>query len=408
LPIMGTIRPQLFAQIGMALTLLALSELPRHKHPLFWLPIVFALWVNFHASMLMGLVALGVVTAGLGYAIWEKQKNIQDVLQDTVIRRHLIAIVLAMIGGSLSPFGPAIYWKVGTFSRSTMLASISEWQAMTPASLTGALLISSAIVAFFVFRQQTKPLPWGEVALLGLFGLATVTAIRMLVWWAMVWPWVVIPVLAEWLSAAFASEEPVEADEPTSMRTLVGLAVVFTTILFAPPTHSLLHGRNRGNAATNSVDTPVYVTDEIVRRDLHGTFFAPMDWADFMIWQTKGAMQPLAFSHVHLASKETWEAYREIYIGDEAWLRAAREQKVQYVIAARDRNRDLLKKISAAEGTGNARVVYQDTKCVVAEVLPEKKKAPAKTEEKKPMEPTDPASETKPVDEPETKPQTAE
>jgi hypothetical protein len=387
LPIMGTIRPQLFAQVGMALTLLALSELPKYKHPLYWLPVVFALWVNLHASMLMGLVTLGVVTAGLGYAIWEKQKNWSAVLQDEVVRRHLLAIVVAMIGGSLSPIGPAIYWKVGTFSRSTMLASISEWQGMTPASLTGALLISSAIIAFIAFRQWTKPLPWGEVALLGLFGLATLTAIRMLVWWSMVWPWVVIPVLAEWFAAAFASEEPAEGDEPTSMRTLVGLAVVFMAILFAPPTHSLLHNRQRGISSTSGADTPIYVTDEMVRRNLHGTFFAPMDWADYMIWQTHGALKPLAYSHIHLSDKETWEAYRDIYIGDEVWLRAAREQQIQFVVAARDRNKELIKKMAAAEGSGNARVVYQDTKCVVAEVLPEKKKAPAKVEETTKPEP---------------------
>jgi hypothetical protein len=40
LPIAGTIRPQLFGQLGAALVLLACSELPSKRHPLLWLPIV--------------------------------------------------------------------------------------------------------------------------------------------------------------------------------------------------------------------------------------------------------------------------------------------------------------------------------------------------------------------------------
>ena len=43
LPIVGTIRPQLFGQLGVALFLLAIAELPRSGRALFWLPLVAAL-----------------------------------------------------------------------------------------------------------------------------------------------------------------------------------------------------------------------------------------------------------------------------------------------------------------------------------------------------------------------------
>src|SRR5207249_3306225 len=58
LPIVGTIRPQLFGQLGAALFLLACAELPGRKHPLLWLPLVAALWTNLHGSILMGIAIL--------------------------------------------------------------------------------------------------------------------------------------------------------------------------------------------------------------------------------------------------------------------------------------------------------------------------------------------------------------
>ena len=64
LPITGTIRPQLFGMLGFAATLWAIARLPSRKHPLAWLPALFALWANLHGSFAMGLVALGCYCLG--------------------------------------------------------------------------------------------------------------------------------------------------------------------------------------------------------------------------------------------------------------------------------------------------------------------------------------------------------
>src|SRR5205085_4970820 len=72
-------------------------------------------------------------------------------------------------------------------------------------SLHDALPISIAFMVI-VFVKDKHPLKWHELALLALFGLATLGAIRMLVWWALLWPYVVIPMIALLRSEEHTSE----------------------------------------------------------------------------------------------------------------------------------------------------------------------------------------------------------
>ncbi len=57
MPLLGTVRPQIFSFPLYALTLVALSE------DAVWLPLVFAVWANLHGGWLIGLGAVVVRTA---------------------------------------------------------------------------------------------------------------------------------------------------------------------------------------------------------------------------------------------------------------------------------------------------------------------------------------------------------
>src|SRR5262249_40663299 len=135
-----------------------------------------------------------------------------------------------------------------------------------------------------------------EILLLALFGIAVFPAIRMLAWWAVVWPWVVWPhAAAAWRKhqADKTGQAIVYDDEPTAMRTVLAMGFAFMTILVAPPTFSIVSGRARGEGPIMVTDTPLYVADELVRRGITGNIATPMDWADFMIWKTDGRLRPL-------------------------------------------------------------------------------------------------------------------
>jgi len=144
------------------------------------------------------------------------------------------------------------------------------------------------------------------------------------------------------------------------------------TLLIAPPTYAIVAGRGRGEGPTMVTDAPLYVADEVVRRKLTGTIATPMDWADFLVWKTDGALKPLVHSHVHLTEIETWRDYESIYRGDEGWLETLRSHQMQYLLISRTRYPNLLKAVLVEDrsGKGGVRIIYQDQRCLLAEVLP--------------------------------------
>jgi hypothetical protein len=162
-----------------------------------------------------------------------------------------------------------------------------------------------------------------------------------------------------------------DADEPISMRTVMAMGFVLMTLLVAPPSFSLVSGRGRGEGLITVTDTPVYVADEIARRELAGNLAAPMDWADFVVWKTDGKIKPLVYSHVHLADLATWRDYESIFRGDETWLHTLRNRRMRYVLVPTKRYPTLARLVVGEDRSGKSglHILYQDQRCILAELL---------------------------------------
>jgi hypothetical protein len=375
LPIVGTVRPQLFGQLAAALVLLAAAELPSKRHPLVWLPIVTALWSNLHGSVLMGLVILGICAIGMSWiALAESGKNVAKAAADPRVIRMWLAVILATAGASLNPHGPLLLVRTIFFGEHAALSSITEWRAMSLSSLTGMLMIASLSVTVALVKLSPRKWQLHELLLLALFALATFSAIRMLAWWALVWTWVAIPhAAAAWQAYRERCGQPENVtDEPTSMRTVLAMGVVFMTAIIAPPSFALVSGNARGEGPIMVSETPIYLADEVARRGLAGNIAAPMDWADFLIWKTNGRLKPLVYSHVHLTEENTWRDYESIARGEESWLHVLRARQMQYLVVSRSRYPELAKRVAVASRSEHPplRIIYQDQRCILVQIAP--------------------------------------
>ncbi|HUE72610.1 MAG TPA: hypothetical protein VMP01_17120 [Pirellulaceae bacterium] len=386
LPIAGTIRPQLFGQLGAALVLLACSELPTKRHPLLWLPVVGMLWANLHGSILIGLAILGSYALSITFQVLrETGFSVAASWKEPRIVTMAAAVLLLLAGACINPHGPLLLPRILFFGEHAALAYISEWKAMAPASLTGVLLIGSLLVAACLWKYGGRTWELHDYLLLALFALATLSAIRMLAWYAIVWPWIVLPhaarlVSGEWLVASGRpstdDHSPLTThhspDEPAAMRTLIAMGCVFATAILAPPTYSLVTGNARGEVPVASRETPVHLADQIERLNLSGKVAAPMDWADYLIYTSQGRLKPLIYGHIHLSRVETFEDYRRIFRGEETWLRTLQNHDVRYLLVSRERFGQLAKLVSAESRAkaGRVRVVYHDQKAILAELMP--------------------------------------
>ena len=371
LPVTGTIRPQLFGMVGFAATLWAIARLPVRWHPLVWLPVVFALWANMHGSFAMGLVVLGCFALGTSWETRRAVGSFKAVVLDAPTRRAWIALAAALLACCLNPSGVKLLAAVAGFSGNANLSGISEWRPLTLGSLSGMLFYTSLFITGILLRWSPRRIWAHEVLLLSVFGLAALTAIRMQVWWAIVWPWVVTPHAAAcWLP--YRRTEPVEAaDEErrhrtaTPERTLLAAAVIFATFWWSPPAFGLICGSSRPAERVLSVDTPRAVSDEVGRRQLTGRFLSPMDWADYLIWRNPDGLEPLVYSHVHLTGPEVWHDFLRINRGSRQWLEVADHYRLDYLVLSRQRNRRL---VELALRQPRCRVLYEDAQALLIKI----------------------------------------
>lgn len=369
LPIVGTIRPQLFGMVGAPLTLLAVAQLNRSRWPLLWLPVTYLLWANLHGSFVMGLVMLGICAAGYSWSVFGEKRSLKDTLADLTVVRLWAAVGLALVGASLNPLGPQLFANVLGFGGHAALADISEWRSTSVSSMTFGLFAVSTVVACACFKFSERRWELSDLLLLVVFGLATMSAMRMLVWWSVVWPFAVIPYAASaWQTRVGAPEA---SPPPNAMRTVLALGFVFMTLLISPPTNNLILGKQRGIGAAASTETPIYVADEIARRQLQGNFYSPMDWADYLVWQQPHGLRPLAYTHVHLLSPAAWKDFQHLAAGQD-WLKIADAHRLRYLVVSKQRNQALAGAVLKDSRRKDARatVLYQDQHSLLVELSP--------------------------------------
>ncbi len=378
MPISGVIRPQLFGMIGLPLTLVALSLLPTRRLPLLWLPLMFKLWCNVHGSFVLGFVVIGCYLAS-GVLAAAKQQGLSSIWKEMVVRRTALLLALSVAATGLNPQGFGLLFSVLTFGNHSNLQSIVEWHPTVLASLTGGLFFGSLLVTGILIRTSRRRFSIYEVLLLITFAVATLLAMRMLTWWAIIWPVVMTPHLAAvfgGVSANATSRLPLRSKteitplvgDRTAMNTLIAVAIVFVALVVSPVGDAVVTGQERAEAMVVSDETPVILADTIDRLEITGKIFAPMKWADYLLWHADGSVSPLVFSHVHRITSNTWQDYQRLGQGAEGWAAViARHQLTHLVLDHEDNHRLILRLREQADAY---RVVHRDQRGLIVEVLP--------------------------------------
>lgn len=375
LPVLGTIRPQLFGMAAFAATLWAMSRLSAHRDPLYWLAPLYAAWANLHGSFVMGLAALGCLAAGSAWEVVRFStrghgiRRLAAAWADPASRRAWLALGVATAACCVNPLGLKLFPAVAGFSSQGTLEGISEWRPVTIDSLTGALMLATLVATAWLLRWSPRRVWTAEVLLFLVFGLGSLSAIRMLAWWALLWPWLAAPhAAAAWVLYRRTGLPEADAPRPPAVwRTLLAGACVLTALWWAPPVNAILTGRTRPETAVLSRDTPEGLARELAARGTAGRIYAPIDWADYLIWKTRGAVEPLVYSHVHLSGPGTWRDFLALDSGSAEWLAVADRHALEYLVVSTARNPRLS---AAASRHPRCRIVYKDPQGLVVRIAP--------------------------------------
>lgn len=244
------LRPHVVGEVFFAALLMMLSRPTPSRAATFVAPALFVLWANCHASFLggFGLIVLCIAARFLdrtrlgltfGDLIW----------RDLRTRRLAIMLLLSVPAvGFLNPHDWHLFDRILTRDGHANGLAMAEWQALHVERTFGWSWIFLASMALAIGTHLLSPRGFSAGDLLLIFAFAAAGCIQehMLVWWAMVLPWVLAPHWVE-IASCGTPETSAYADDSGRTRPVVAIAagVIVGGLVAASPLFSWMwHGRS--------------------------------------------------------------------------------------------------------------------------------------------------------------------
>lgn len=262
------VRPQLFSLLFFSWLLFTLVSATRDRRALLTLPILFALWANFHGGWIVGGGVIVLWTAGLLLGGRAERRDVPA---------HAAAGAAALAATLLNPHGVALL----AFLRTTVgfgRADIVEWQ---PVYLVGrnvfALWLAVAVMAAagVVHSIRTRSSPGRALAILAL-AVASFRVNRLLAFFGLATLFLYGAVLLSVLSRRAA-----EARRPRPAAAIVAVAV--SLILIAGSSRIL--GVHASCVAIDPRATPEAGAVQFFKAHAsRGRLLVWFDWGEYALW----------------------------------------------------------------------------------------------------------------------------
>jgi hypothetical protein len=224
-----SIRAQLIGYIFFVVELLII-QLGRTRTPrwFYWLPVLFAVWINCHASFILGLVIGGVLwaTSFVHFAAgallpsrWEPKSR----------RSLLIALALSGAALFINPVGiQQILYPVDTLLHMPLLVgNVAEYAPLNMTEGRGIGLLAILLISFLLLAARKSTMYWDELIFLVIGTWMAVSHMRML----FVFGILAAPVLSRQLASQWDAYDPA-ADRPRLNAAFMAMALVVAYLGF--------------------------------------------------------------------------------------------------------------------------------------------------------------------------------
>ncbi len=374
------LRPEIFAALAFQLFLWVLTahdrgawqlpagdenETPRDT-TMHWgwgiwvgVPVLFAFWVNLHASVLIGLVVLGAHFGGrvIEVCLERRKLDLAALLSDRSTRNWALLTVVAGLAIMVNPRGPYMLVDSIAISSNPNLKTVNEWLPMAPNGLGGrifALSFAALIVIFRFSKRRVRPV---EALLLAAFSVGTYSSGRVVLWYVPIYVYAVLPHVAEVANRWFPYRKPqpvLEGELPKgrSFRyTMVCMFVVFWAFAWAHLSDRLLGAEPRTPDSLYVRNTPRALADYLIAHPPKGQIWNSQALGDWLTWAwikhygpDKPVIKLFTNTHMHLIPTQVWADYQNIGVLRPGWQELLEKyqadtivlSKMQHYVLARD------------------------------------------------------------------------
>lgn len=266
------IRPQMFSYI-LLVTELLLIHAGRTRNPRWFagLPVVFLVWINSHASFVLGIaVAFAYLFSSffefeLGALVsrrWKSQHR----------RNFTWSLLLSIIGLFINPAGfKQILYPFDTLMNMKLLmANVEEWAPLNLTEARGIGLLAVLFCIVLLIAARKADIYLDELLLLAAGTWMAVGHIRMLIIFGIL----AAPILSRQLANVWENYEP-EKDRILPNAVFIGLSLIAIVLAFP----------SRDNLVRQVEDrSPVKAVDYIRTHQISGPMLNDYTYGGYLIW----------------------------------------------------------------------------------------------------------------------------
>jgi hypothetical protein len=262
-------------------------------------------------------------------------------LADSQTKRLFGVTALSLVAvAALNPHGPLLFLHSYLLQSNPNIPTMEEWKPVPVKSLSGYTFLATLAVLVPLLRKSPVRFTATQVLLLLVFGLQSMAHARILVWWAMVFPWVVLPHLQAWCARAFPNLLR-EAAPPNLRWTVCGVIGVPLLLSYSGPLLWLVFHDPPEAVRRVTAETPVQVSRELQKlydADHEGKLgrcvFASETMGDYLFWdlRTEPAVHVFCYTHVHLFTREHWQQALAVKSGDPGWQQILDDHHVEFIV----------------------------------------------------------------------------
>jgi hypothetical protein len=267
-----SIRPQLIAYLFL-IAELALIHLGRRRNPrwFFWLPALFAVWINCHPSFMLGLIVAAVFLFSSLFNF--RSGSLAAVPWDARCRGALaLALVLSLAALFLNPVGiRQVLYPIDTMlNMPLLLGNVEEYAPLNLGTASGAALLGVLLSSFLLAATRKSELYFDELLVLAAAAWLAVSHLRMLP----VFGILAAPILCRQL-ATFWEVYKAEEDRVWPNALMIGASLLAAWLAF--PGRANLEGQVEAQS-------PVKAVEFIQASHLSGPMLNDHPFGGYLIW----------------------------------------------------------------------------------------------------------------------------
>jgi hypothetical protein len=345
----------------------------------FLLAALLVLWTNLHGSFMIGIALVGALWLGQTIESF-LSRGLGATLRDAPLHRPLIAVVLGTVLLSLlNPHGLRAIPDVLSFAKNPNILTMQEWRPLDFSAGGGGHWGYLILFGLIVATQVVSPRLYTptQLLLLAVFGVAPVLQERMMTWWVMLVPVLVLPIWAEILTLPADLRE--RCTSILSLRkTILAAAIVAVGVVWSSPVQLLLGhppvpiglSSSRatlwpitqdlldGNAPESMADAQALQNDPLATalaaglqnypdKKFHGRIFTLESMGDYLVWSLPPKAPVMVYSHVHVFPPDYWDDYMEVLVARPGWRTVLDRERVNLLICQIEQRQDLLDALKA-------------------------------------------------------------